>query len=364
DPSSPTEILDVDHPAQASPKFGACWIFFYPLGNNRRLLEAVISRYAPNFECDKDVLFLSINRPGKGGTSSASATTQHDDTAPRERQYIRTASEDVVTILDFYGISKANILYMCAGSTYAYSFASQFPERTTGYVIGISSWILRSDPSSSSNGNEIENDNSCVNRTPQIYSLTHRMAMNGLFGPKSMVSWLAGGIVSSIMVVFNSVPPTWVDKNFKKELSDDEILIFGKQYPDGLEFVEMMKWIQSDGCDEEVSILVNGDDNSCSGETSGITNKEGDARDVAVCLSTQQDLGMIYKSTIPPQRQVLLWHGESDKMISIEGASYLESMIPTATLTRVSRGTHQGTMLVFPDDAMEALNQISRDVSV
>ena len=128
-----TSILDADNPSNAPSKIGACWVFFYPMGPNRRLLEAVISsNYAPKFECDKDVLFLCINRPGKGGTSSSAATEQplNEVTAPDERRHINATCNDVITILDYYGISKTNLLYMCAGSTFAYSFASQYPERT------------------------------------------------------------------------------------------------------------------------------------------------------------------------------------------------------------------------------------------
>mmetsp|Transcript_43681 Transcript_43681/g.78392 ORF Transcript_43681/g.78392 Transcript_43681/m.78392 type:complete len:402 (+) Transcript_43681:327-1532(+) len=371
DPNSPTSILDVDDdPDNASSKIiGACWIFFYPMGSNRRILDAVISRYAPQFECDKDVLFLCVNRPGKGGTSSSSgvAAKQHEKTAPDERQHIWTTCDDIVTILDHYGIRKASLLYMCAGSTFAYSFANLHPDYTTGYIIGIASWILRSDPSSSIICNNTENgDSQCDIKTPQMHSLTHRMAMHGFFGPKCMVSSLAGGIVGSMSVIFSSVPPAWVGKGFKKELSDDERLMFDELYPDGVGFVEMMKWMHDDGCDDEISVFVNGYDNTCSicNDANRGNKKEGDAKDVAVCLSTQQDLGLIYKNTVPAQRQVLLWHGESDKMIAMQGAGYLASMLPNATLTRVSRGTHQGTMFFFPDDAMEALNRISRDVSV
>ena len=96
----------------------------------------------------------------------------------------------------------------------------------------------------------------------------------------------------------------------------------------------------------------------------GNNNKDGDAKDIAVCLSTQQDIGLVYKTTLPQQKQVLLWHGEHDQMISVCGGEYLQSMISNATLTRISGGTHQGVMFFCPDDVMEALNRISRDVPI
>jgi len=244
---------------------------------------------------------------------------------------------------------------MCAGSTFAYSFASKYPDRTTGYILGIASWVLRSDPSSANHGDV---------KTPQMHSLTHRLAMQGYFGPKWFVSNLVGGVMGSVSVIFSSVPPGWVGHQLKKDLSQDEILKFEEQYPDVEEFVELMKWIHNDGCDDEangfaISSCGTNDTESVSGN-----KKEGDAKDVAVCLSTQQDLGLIYKSTVPPQRQVLLWHGEDDKMIYIAGSKYLKCSIPNANLTRIAEGTHQGVMFCFPDEALEALNRISRDAPV
>ena len=197
------------------------------------------------------------------------------------------------------------------------------------------------------------------------------MAMKGFFGPKRMVSWLAGGIIGSSSTIFSSVPPTWFTSGFKKDLSDEEKRMFDEQYPDAVlgaeTFVGIMKWIHNDGHDDDVSEFVNVDSsNLTTGTTHENVNskRDGDARDIAVCLSTQQDLGLIYKTTIPPQKQVLLWHGECDKMINIEGSMYLESMIPNATLTKVSEGTHQGVMFFLPDETMGALNRISRDVHV
>ncbi|KAL7554839.1 hypothetical protein ACHAWF_018388 [Thalassiosira exigua] len=362
EPESPTSILDVDDPDSLA-NIGACWIFFYPAGPSRRLLEAVISRYSPNFECDKDVLFLCVNRPGKGGTYSSPVSPNQGNVPSDERRHINTACQDVVSVLDFYGIKKASLFYMCAGATYAYFFASQFPERTTGYIIGIASWVLRSDSSSTICG-DANLENHITTTTPPMHSLTHRLAMKGLFGPKWMVSLLAGGFMGSVSSVFGSVPPTWIEKVWKDGLSNGEIMLYEAQYQDGGEFVDMMKWIHDDGIDESTSTFVNGVIHACGGETEGGNNDEGDARDIAVCISTQQEIGLIYKTRIPAQRQVLLWHGECDAMISIRGAEYLESMIPDATLTRVPEGTHQGVMFFFPDDAIDALNRISRDVTV
>ena len=154
----------------------------------------------------------------------------------------------------------------------------------------------------------------------------------------------------------------WISKELKKELSEDEILLFDDAYPDGVGFVDTMKWIHADGCGEDTSTFVNEDCNTCDevNENNGGNKNDGDSKDIAVCLSTQQDIGLIYKTTIPPQRQVLLCHGVRDGMVSIEGAAYLEAMIPNATLSKIIQGSHQGVIIFFPSEAKEALNRMSR----
>lgn len=409
DPSATTgtSILDIDIHDDASDgdndvKHCPCWVFFYPAGPNRRLLDAIVSRYAPHFQCLKDVIFLCVTRPGKGGTSSSSlaklssskndnnkdADNKHYDT--HEKLHVATACRDVVSILDYYQISKTSLMYMCAGSTFAYSFAAMFPERTTGNIIGISSWILRYDPSTTATTNNNESSSSeSIPTQPQMYTLTHKMAMKGFFGPKWMVSSLAGGIVNRATGLLSMLPKEFAEGKFQKGLSDREKSEWEKQFSktdvEKSGFIDVMNWIHADGESGVGSVSVNepaspsqgekGDDEAVgcnvpihcngSGDTSAenIERNDGDAMDIAVCLSTQQELGMVYNTSLPPQKNVLLWHGENDTMISAVGSEWLAKLIPGgASLTKVPGGTHQGTMFFFPEDVMEALNRLSENV--
>jgi hypothetical protein len=197
-------------------------------------------------------------------------------------------------------------------------------------------------------------------------STIHSIAMRGYLGPKSIISSLAGNIISSIAPnVFNIVPQQWIVDGFKKELSFDEQVEFDAQFPNdgGVDFVELMKWMYDDG-DGDGSVFVNVDDAEAAAELHNDKHRvpnmnDGNAKDIAVCLSSQHDLGLEYKSSIPKQKRVLLYHGENDKMVNVVGAEYLESMLSNATLSYVFEGTHQGTMLFFPIDVMLELNQIS-----
>jgi len=178
-------------------------------------------------------------------------------------------------------------------------------------------------------------------------SLTHRLAMKGIFGPKWFVSNLG-----NTSTLFSSIPSSWIVEKIKKEMSNDEVQQFDEQFPDEESFVELMIWIHMDGRDDddETSMFVNAKEEKATIQSTGCfgnvqiengnNNKDGDAKDIAVCLSTQQNIGLVYKTTLPQQKQVLLWHGEHDQMISISGGEYLQSTISTATLTRIPREAH------------------------
>lgn len=342
--SSGATFVDID---TVVGRVKSCWVFFYPAGPNRRLLELVLARYAPSFDCDEDVIFLCINRPGKGGTSSS-----RDDIESPEKEYVSTACEDVVSVLDYYQVPKTSLFYMCAGGSFAYSFATQYPARTTGYIIGVSSWILRSSSPQESEGNGEKSDKDA----PQIHSLTHRLAMGGVFGPKWLVSSIASGSMNNMNGLLGLLPASFIVNHFKKTLSQYEQVEFVQQYTerDGVGFIEDLKWMNNDGDGNESKFV-----NSKTDESKADCNNDGNRKDISVCLTTQEDLGLIYNQTIPEQNQILLWHGTNDHMISVEGSSYLSSMLPKSKLYKVADGTHQGTMFFFPGGVMVALNMIS-----
>lgn len=246
---------------------------------------------------------------------------------------------------------KASIFYMCAGLSFAYSFASKHPDRTTGNIVGVSSWILRSSPAEGDKTGE-----KTENKAPKIHSFIHRLAMNGVLGPKWFVSSMASGSINNMHGLMGIIPAPFIVNQFKRKLSHQEQREFDEQYgeSEGVEFVEDLKWINGDG-DGNGSEFVNTKGANCKLPC----NNDGNSNDVSVCLTTQQNLGLMYNKTIPEQQQILLWHGTNDHMISVEGSAYLASALPNAKLHRVCDGTHQGTMLFFPRGVMVALNMLS-----
>ena len=348
--SDSTQFLD---PSTVDSECRACWVVFYQAGPNRRLLESVLARYAPKFDVPKDTLFLCLNRPGKGGSSSPLGPVDGDGytcgdsgESSSEKTYIHIASEDVISILDHYGIKQTNLVYMCAGSTFAYHFASRYSERATGHIIGMSSWVLRSIDSS---GDEP------IVETPEMNSKVHKLAMSGWL-PKGFLAYLGSGLTRVMLpVLINNLPEGWFVDAFRKELSSIENEEFEEVYGDGAQFLDMMRRLYADKPEDSVSV-----NEEPEGARKIQCHNDGDALDLAVCMSTQQELGLSYSyETFPTQKEVILFHGECDRMVSIAGAQYLSRSLPNTTLSTEPYGSHQGGMLFYPKEVMEALNRIS-----
>lgn len=111
-------------------KHGQPVLLFYPLGTSRRL-AALFDWPATQ----AGVQMICVNRPGMGGTSSASKGKDH----------LETFCDDVIRCLDHLGVKKAGVWFLCAGAPFAFSFCTRFPERTTGRVVGCSAWVSPSD---------------------------------------------------------------------------------------------------------------------------------------------------------------------------------------------------------------------------
>merc|ERR1712151_1490080 len=107
---------------------GAPALLFYPLGGSRRL---AVHLHADALAANAQL--ICINRPGKGGTSPALVETRVD-----------TVCDDVQACLNHLNITKAHVIFMCAGAPYALRFCIRHPTRVSK-VIGFSSWVSPAD---------------------------------------------------------------------------------------------------------------------------------------------------------------------------------------------------------------------------
>uniref|UniRef100_A0A7S4JKJ3 AB hydrolase-1 domain-containing protein n=1 Tax=Odontella aurita TaxID=265563 RepID=A0A7S4JKJ3_9STRA len=265
-------------------------LYWYPGGGNRRLL---LSYHKAAIEASLHL--ICVNRPGMGGTSLASGRSPADHTS--------TACEDAIAVLDFLGVGQVNLLFMCAGAPFALAFASRYPTRLSGQLVGIAPYVLPAD---------------CV-----ATKALHR------FGACHCPIWLsshaASSVTSSMMGSFSSLPDSLIKSSMLSPLSPEEREVFDNQIGEE-DFLLRAAWMFE--------------------ETGSRT------ADFAVLMSRGEDLGFKYGKI---NGNLTVFNGENDKMVPIGAAEWLTQQIEPSSLIRLSGGSHEGALFLVHPDVKDAL---------
>mmetsp|Transcript_7332 Transcript_7332/g.15202 ORF Transcript_7332/g.15202 Transcript_7332/m.15202 type:complete len:308 (+) Transcript_7332:103-1026(+) len=272
---------------------GTPTLFFYPAGGNRRMLYVF---HAPAVAAS--LRLICVNRPGKGRTSRAEANDPEAHTT--------TACHDAVAVLDALGVQQASLLFMCAGTPFALALATARPERITGRLMGVASWVLPGDCSAAK----------------ALYRV-------GAALPSWLVSPIVAGACASINGTVSLLPQSTLASAFKSDLKAGEREAFDAAFPDAAAFAGKFAWMQ---------------------EESG-----GESKDMAVLLGTSGDVGVDYGSI---SGQVLLHHGEEDTMVPIVGVEWMAEQMPSATLQRLEQCSHSGALWMFHQSIADSLKML------
>lgn len=238
---------------------------------------------------------ICVNRPGKGGTSPAK------ENGPEA--HIATACSDATLVLDALGVSSASLLFMCAGTPFALAFASRCSERVTGRLLGISAWVSPAD--------------SCEAK------MTYRI---GAALPSWLICPIVGKSMASINGSLTSLPTSTAVSALKSNLTPVENDAFDKANPDIEEYARKLGWF--------------------------LEEAGGESDDIAVLLSSGDSIGVDYGSI---NGKVLLYHGEEDTMVPIEGMKWLAGQLPSAVLQELPQCSHNGAMFLLHRSVAESL---------
>lgn len=271
-------------------------LFFYPGGGNRRMISSFRNLFS-------DLHFISVNRPSKGGTSPA--------TRRGAEAHLMTAVQDCVAVLDELGIEKVSLMCMCAGTPFCFKFASTYPDRTTGQLTGISSWVQPAD---------------CGYENTKL-SLYLGKTLRPVVAP------VAGLVFASIGIGLNSFPTSMTTGALRSGLSEDEREAFDEKQTDTNDFAAEMKWVQQE---------------------SG-----GAGRDMSVLLSGNL---IDYRAVADSQKSIVLWHGTNDKTAPFESAQWLASdeALPEAVLNVIPDGTHNGCNFLLHLSIVDSVKTLGR----
>jgi len=270
-------------------------LFFYPVGGNRRMIFSFRALFS-------DLHLICVNRPGKGGTTPAKESGA--------AAHLATVVEDVVVVLDKLGIQKVALMCMCAGTPFCMTFAAKHPERTTGQLTGISSWVQPADCG-------YENTKTTLYLGTQL---------------RPLVAPVVGLVFRSIGSSLVSFPTSITLKALSAKFSEEEREAFDEKYKDRNEFSRVMKWMQGDcgGVGSDMSVLLGAD-------------------------------FVDYQGVVDSQKSIVLWHGRSDTLVPFASAKWLaEEALPGATLNAISDGTHDGCNFLLHSSIVDSLKKLGR----
>lgn len=264
-------------------------------GGNRRMLYSFRNLFS-------DLFFICVNRPGTGGTSPAKQSGA--------AAQLQTAVRDAAVVLDMLRISKVSLMCMCAGTPFCLSFAATYPERTTGKMRAISSWIQPADAG--------------YENTKTTFYLGTTMT--------PLVAPIAGLVFASIGSSLTSFPTSMTVSALRSGLSTEEREAFDALHHDKKAFATMMKWIQAE----------NGNNR----------------RDVSVLLSANL---VDYEAVNKSQDNIILWHGANDKLVPLASCEWLaDEQLTKAAFHTIEGGTHEGLNFLLHVkivDSIKALGQ-------
>jgi len=280
-------------------------LFFYAAGGSRRTLLPLHS-----FAVDNNLCLVCVNRPGKAGTSKASSSGR---AAPH---HVETVVRDAVAVLDALRIARVRgILFQCAGAPFALAFASRRPDRCSGNLMGIGTWVLPAD---------------CP-RQKRLYRV-------GTHLPTAVISAVVAGSMMSMMSYFQwRLSPKTFGAHFRNRVlaSDTERRAFDEIYPDTddnkkEEFCRRTMWM--------------------------LQEKGGEAMDLQVLLSSSAVIGLDY-DRVPAGAQ--FFHAEGDRMTPIEAVEWMvHNKLPSATLVTIPDASHEGTLFLLHKEIQNGLKEL------
>lgn len=278
----------------AGDPLGAPVLFFYPLGGNRRMLS-----FLHQHALDASVRLICVNRPGKYPTSDAEDS--------ESEHLIGTVCDDTVAVLNFLAVSRASLLFMCAGTPFALAFASCVPSRCADTIMGIASWILPGDSDES--------------------KLMYRL---GAAMPSCLISPVVGKTLATMNGSLGSFPVSWILSGVRSSLTEAEQILFDRQFADAASFVSRMQWIHQE----------------CGGE----------CREISVLLSDSKHIGIEFASI---RSKVLLFHGQQDTTVPFPGAEWLQTQLLSATLESIETGSHEGSIFFLHPMLLDGLKLLA-----
>jgi pimeloyl-ACP methyl ester carboxylesterase len=221
-------------------------------------------------------------------------------------KHMKTCIADAISVLNSLNLDKVGILFQCAGTPFALTFAAQHPERIADVpMVGLSSWVQPAD---------------CP-ETKKLFQFGARKCPSWLMSPLSL-----GMGLGSLETSPTWIPIAWVASKFHKSLAESEKKCFDVNFELD-EFVTKIRWMQQEGT--------------------------GTPRADLSCLMTPaMELGLDFQKLTCP---IKLMHAQQDRMAPMEACEWLASRLPNCELIKLEDATHEGILFLLHSEIEQAL---------
>lgn len=252
------------------------------------------------------LFLICVNRPGQFGT--ALPTDASGGTKPASM--IGAAAGDVVAVLDELKIENASVLCISSGTPWGLAFASKYPKRTTGRILGAGCWLPPFDISSSLEKRKVNS--------------------------RSVPTYLGCKVQRSLLQLGGEIT---ID-DVRKELSDEEQEQFDTLIGAGDDkhrWLHQLRWSLRE-------------------------HHVGAAADEKTLISGSASGGIDYTTLKLPRSgfaAIAFFHGTDDKQMSI---GLVEAFVHHlgAKLVRISHGSHEGLgLLLHPLIRIQGLQMLA-----
>lgn len=297
-PNPKTKPRTVTFAQTVAPPDAPVVLFWYAAGGGRRMLLHLCGI------TKTPVRLICINRPGKDGTSHATATP-HGLSATAN--HVATTCSDAVAVMDALGLAKVHILAECAGTPFSLAFCAANPNRVSTVIL-VGPWVQPADCS----------------HQKTLYKI-------GAACP-ALISPVVAGSMNSFMGLFQllSSPDKMPDRFRNKALDESERAAWDARVPDDM--ADRLQW--------------------AFGESGGMT------LDLHVLLSAASALELDY-SKVLLSSEIQLFHAVKDKITPYVAVEWLAEQLPNASLTAVPNASHEGMLFLLHDETVQALDALS-----
>ena len=286
-----------------------------------------------------DVDAASAGASSASSSSSSSSAAAAAANASWARTHMDTTCDDIVAVLDKLGVGRVHLMFMSVGTSFAMGFATRYPSRCTGKMLGLSSWVSPGPGRSVSSAVRVGGALPTWLMAPVVAAATVTPT-SSMKGQRMIYAHWTGVEKGAFRGAYRGVPKNFVDPSPEIGGEAEDARVALTDYDDL-------------GIDLSLAALT--EDAASGGGGGGSGSRAGRAGRAAAAtpssLSSSPSLlsGALARRGRQRAVEVVLLHGSKDALVPVPSAEWLAGEFPsgTAALEVLPEATHNGVLMLF-----------------